>query len=141
MKIIGLDIGKARLGVSSCDELEILATGLTTIYSQSLTKDVLKVVEIVNTYKVNTLVVGLPLQMDGTEGEMAKYVHLFCEKLLQNIDVKIILVDERLSSVQADEYLHMANTKKNKKKGVLDQVAASIILQSYLDNKEKYNGK
>ena len=141
MKIIGLDIGKARIGVASCDEQGIIASGLTTIYCQSLTKDVLKVVEIVNTYKVNTLVVGLPLQMDGNEGEMAKYVHLFCSKIKEYIEVNIILVDERLSSIEAGEYLHEAKTKKNKKKGVLDQVAASIILQNYLDNKEIYNGK
>ena len=141
MKIIGLDIGKARIGVASCDELEILATGMMTIYSQSLTKDVLKVVELVNNYKVTTLVVGLPLQMNGQEGEMAKYVHLFCNKIKEYVDVNIILVDERLTSIQADEYLHLAGTKKNKKKGVLDQVAASIILQNYLDNKEMYNGK
>lgn len=141
MKIIGLDIGKARIGVASCDELGIIASGLTTIYCQSLTKDVLKVVEIVNNYKVNTLVVGLPLQMDGNEGEMAKYVHLFCSKIKEYIEVNIILVDERLSSIEAGEYLHEAKTKKNKKKGVLDQVAASIILQNYLDNKEIYDGK
>lgn len=135
MKKMGLDIGKARIGVAMCDELEIIASGYETIYSQSLTKDVLKVVDIAKKFNIKTIVVGLPLQMDGTEGQMAEYVHLFCNKIKEQIDVEIVLLDERLSSVEAEGYLHNAGTKKSKKKAVLDQVAASIILQSYLDNR------
>lgn len=138
MKILGLDIGKARIGVATCDELQILASGLETIYSKSLTKDVLKIVEIVNKYNIKTVVVGLPLQMNGEEGEMSKYVRLFCSKLQEQVNVDIIFQDERLSSIEAQEYLHYSATKKTKKKQVLDQIAASIILQRYLDrNKEK----
>ena len=137
MKILGLDIGKARIGVATSDNLEILATGLETIYSKSLTKDILRVVEIVNNLNIKKIVVGLPLQTNGEEGEMAKYVRLFCNKLLEFIKVEIVFQDERFSSIEAEEYLHYGKTKKNNKKKVLDQVAASIILQSYLDRKEK----
>ena len=135
MKKMALDIGKARIGVAMCDELEILASGYETIYCKSLTKDVARVIEIAQKFNIKTIVVGLPLQMDGTEGEMANYVHLFCNKIKEQIDVEIVLIDERLSSIEAEGYLHNAGTKKNKKKQVLDQIAASIILQNYLDGR------
>ena len=138
MKIMGLDIGKARIGVAMCDELEILATGYETIYCKSLTKDVLRVVEIINKFNISKVVVGLPLQMNGEEGDMAQYVHLFCEKILTFKPVEIIFIDERLSSVQASEILYNSGAKRNKKKQVLDQVAASLILQSYLDRKKEF---
>ena len=137
MKIMGLDLGKARIGVAMCDELEILATGYETIYCKSLTKDVLSVANIVKKFSIKKIVVGLPLQMNGSGGTMTDYVHLFCEKLKEIVDVEIVFQDERLTSVEAEGYLHSAGTKKNRKKQVLDQIAASIILQSYLDEKRR----
>ena len=137
MKIMGLDLGKARIGVAMCDELEILATGYQTIFCKSLTKDVLSVAEIVKKFNIAKVVVGMPFNMNGNSGVMTDYVHLFCEKLKEIVDVEIVFQDERLTSVEAEGYLHSAGTKKNKKKQVLDQVAASIILQSYLDEKRR----
>lgn len=131
MNRIGLDIGKARIGVATSGSS--LASNLETIYCKSWTKDMSRIIEIVEKFKAEEIIVGLPLNMDGTESEMSIYVKKFCDMLQTKTSAKIFFVDERLSSVYAEDIMHQSMVKKSKKKGLIDQVAATIILQSYLD--------
>ena len=132
MNRLGLDIGKKRIGIAI--SRSPLAGNYETLYCKTWTKDISHIAEIVSKENIDEIVVGLPLNMDGTEGEMAEYVKKFCGMLKSKILAKIIYVDERLTSISADHIMHDAGERKTKKKGLIDQVAASLILQSYLDN-------
>lgn len=135
MNRIALDIGKSRIGIAtSCSTI---ASNKETLYCKSWSKDTDKIAEIAESFKAEEVIVGLPLNMDGTESEMCKYVRRFCEMLSKKITAKIIFFDERLSSIEADQYMHDCNVKTSKKKGLIDQIAAMIILQSYLDGQSK----
>ena len=133
MKKIGLDLGKARVGIAMSDILGILASPYETWQSKGIERDVEHIAQLARQFSVDTVVCGLPLNMDGTESEMSQYAKDFCERLKQKISAKIVLQDERLSSVEAEEYLNDCDKRGKKRKAVLDQVAACIILQSYLD--------
>ena len=131
MNRLALDIGKARIGVAISHST--LAQNYETIYCKTWTKDAERIAQIVQKEGIEEVVVGLPLNMDGTESEMCVYSKKFCEFLKTKTDCKIVFVDERLSSFEAEEYMHEAGVKTNKKKGLIDQIAGTIILQSYLD--------
>ena len=135
MNRIGLDIGKARIGVAM--SYSVLASNLETIWCKTWTKDTDHIAEIVKKNNIEEVVVGLPLNMDGTESEMCVYAKKFCEMLSGKIDAKIIFVDERLSSISADHIMHASNVKVSKKKGLIDQIAATVILQNYLDSQKE----
>ena len=132
MNRLALDIGKARIGVAISHSW--LASNLETIYTKTWTIDTNKIAEIVRAEKIEEVIVGLPLNMNGTESEMCIYAKKFCEMLKSKITVPIIFVDERLSSISAEQIMHNSNVKTSKKKGLIDQIAATVILQSYLDN-------
>lgn len=133
MKKIGLDLGKARVGIAMSDILGILASPYETWQSKGIERDVEHIAELVEKFQVDAVVCGLPLNMDGTESEMSLYAKDFCERLKAKISAKIVLQDERLTSVEAEEYLNDCNKRGKKRKAVLDQVAACIILQTFLD--------
>lgn len=133
MKKIGLDLGKARVGVAMSDILGILASPYETWQSKGIERDAEHIASLVKDYNVDTVVCGLPLNMDGSESFMTEYAKDFVECLKQKVSVKIVLQDERLTSVEAEEYLNETNTRGKRRKAVLDQVSACIILQSYLD--------
>lgn len=131
MNRIALDIGKARIGVAT--SYSSLASNKETIYCKSWTKDTNYIAELTKNFGAEEVIVGLPLNMDGTESEMCQYVKEFCKMLSEKISAKIIFVDERLTSISAEEIMHSSNVKTSKKKGLIDQIAATIILQTYLD--------
>lgn len=131
MNRLCLDIGKARIGIAH--SYSTLASNLETLYCKSWTKDTNKIAEIAQKYSAEEIIVGLPLNMDGTESEMCNYVKQFCNMLKTKTTAKIIFVDERLTSIEAENLMHQANVKTSKKKGLIDQIAATIILQTYLD--------
>lgn len=133
MKKIGLDLGKARVGVAMSDILGILASPFETWQSKGLERDAEHIAQLVKDYNADVVVCGLPLNMDNTESFMTQYAKDFVQCLQQKVDVKIVLQDERLTSVEAEEYLNQTNTRGKKRKAVLDQVSACIILQTYLD--------
>lgn len=135
MKKMGLDLGRARVGIAMSDILGILASPYETLQSKGLERDVEYVAKLCKDYQVDTVVIGLPLNMDGTESEMSDYAQTFAERLKQQVDEKVVLQDERLTSVEAEDYLNQTNTRGKKRKAVLDQVAACIILQTFLDTK------
>lgn len=131
MNRLGLDIGKARIGIASSSST--LASTYETLYCKSWNKDTNHIAEIVEKLNAQEIVVGMPFNMDGTESEMCTYVKMFCDMLKTKTSAKIVFVDERLTSISADEIMHASNVKTSKKKGLIDQIAASLILQSYLD--------
>lgn len=135
MKKMGLDLGRARVGIAMSDILGILASPYETLQSKGLDRDVEYVAKLCKDYQVDTVVIGLPLNMDGTDSDMSEYAKSFAEVLKQKIEAVVVLQDERLTSVEAEEYLNQTNTRGKKRKAVLDQVAACIILQTFLDTK------
>lgn len=132
MNRLGLDIGKARIGIAKSSST--LASNHETLFCKSWTKDTNKIAELANSLYVQEVIVGLPLNMDGTEGEMCQYVKQFCNMLSSKISAKIIFVDERLTSISAENIMHECKVKTSKKKGLIDQISATLILQSYLDS-------
>lgn len=135
MKKMGLDLGRARVGIAMSDILGILASPYETLQSKGLDRDVEYVAKLCKDYQVDTVVIGLPLNMDGTDSDMSIYARTFADNLKPKVQANVILQDERLTSVEAEEYLNQTNTRGKKRKAVLDQVAACIILQTFLDTK------
>ena len=132
-QILGVDLGEARTGVALSDELRMLAHPLETIESNSAETIVRRVQKIVAERQVDCVVVGLPKQMNGTLGLAAENAQRFVEKLRPLVSCDVVTWDERLSTVAAERALRDAGKKTRETRGIRDQVAAQIILQSYLD--------
>lgn len=133
MKILAVDYGDARTGVATCDSLEMLATPLTTIYGKD-PKDVAKqIIELAQLNGAKMLVVGLPRNMDGSEGARARICREFAERLERHSGIETQLYDERNSTIEAARYLNETDTRGKKRKEVIDAAAAAVILQSFLD--------
>ena len=130
-RILGIDHGAVRIGVAMSDETEFLASPLTTVQSGKAAVD--ELVSIVTEHEVSTIVVGLPRNMNGTYGPATEKVRDFIVKLSKRTDVPIVEWDERLSTVSAHNDLREAGLDGRQRKGVVDKVAARIILQNYLD--------
>ena len=137
MRMLGVDYGDARIGVATCDELEILATARDTIRSESMRKNIYAIAAIAKAENAERIVVGLPLNMDGSEGARASKTRSFGKVLEKVSGIEVVYFDERLTSVEADERMDEANVRKSKRKGLVDRIAAAIILQSYLDSYKK----
>lgn len=135
MRIIGIDYGDARVGVAVSDPLGFTAQGLETVPNKVYGKMFQRVCEIIKEYNAEKIVVGLPKNMNGTLGERGEISKKFAGELQDAFpQAQIILWDERLSTVQAAGVLNVTNTRGRDRKNVIDTVAASIILQSYLDS-------
>ncbi|PYL04577.1 MAG: Holliday junction resolvase RuvX [Verrucomicrobia bacterium] len=132
-RVLGVDLGQARTGVALSDELRMLAHPLETIENSSAEKVARRVRQIVAEKEVDCVVVGLPRQMNGSLGPAAEKAQQFVEKLRSLISCEVVTWDERLSTVAAERALRDAGRKTRETRGIRDQVAAQIILQSYLD--------
>ena len=135
MKAMGIDFGLARIGISLSDDTKFLAAPFETYKRKGTEQDIQHLVEIINTKKVDEIVCGLPMNMQGEEQEIANRTREFMATLNEYVDLKINFVDERLSSLMAEEMLKETERDWKKRKEKLDAVAASIILQDYLDEK------
>ncbi len=134
MRYLALDIGDKTIGTAVSDLLNLTAQGVTTIIRKSNKEDLKKLGEIISEYEVETLVVGLPKNMNGTEGERCEIVRSFAEKISEKFpEQKIIFQDERLSTVAAERTLLEADLSRRKRKKVIDKMAAVYILQGFLD--------
>ena len=140
MKILALDFGEARTGIAMCDENELISYPLETIFEKDEIKLIEKINNVVILKKANMILVGLPLNMDGSEGKKAAICRNFAEKLKLKTNLPIALWDERQTTKQALKYLINMNIKKNKKKNIIDTISATIILDSFLQYK-KNNSK
>ena len=139
--ILGLDIGDARTGVAISDELGIAAHPLCTIHRKSR-KAVLAVLqELVDVHNVERIVVGLPLQLDGETGTQAKKVKNFAERLAKQVNLPIVFWDESFTTVEAAQILRGTKKRRKKRKQVIDQVAAVLILEGYLEELRNSRGK
>lgn len=130
---MALDIGEKRIGVSVSDALRLTAQGLTTIEVSSSESTIAKIASIAGEYDADEIVLGLPKNMDGSIGRMAEKVISFKDQLERQINLPIILWDERLTSRYAENLLIDADMSRKKRKKKIDKVAAIIILQGYLD--------
>ena len=137
MRILGIDYGDARIGTSVCDELETMAHPLRTYKSESMRKNIDTMSTLAKSENVGLIVVGLPLNMDGSEGARASKTRAFASVLSKVSGLAVELVDERLTSVEAEEIMNRIAVKKSKRKEIIDTIASQIILQSYLDGKKK----
>lgn len=139
MRKLALDLGDARIGVAQSDMMGIIANGLETINRTNLTEDLNHIASLVKNNNVDTVVLGLPINMDGTKGERVDKTYAFCEELKKVLpeSVKIDFIDERLTTVSAERVLLQADVSRQKRKTVIDKMAATIILQSYLDKINK----
>lgn len=130
MRYLAIDYGNKRTGLAICDQAETIASPLTVIQGQ---KELLKkIAEVIEAENVDAVVLGLPLNMDGSEGPQAELVLKFGKQLQNCLKIPVLLQDERLSSFGAEEKLIPANYTRKKKKKRLDAVAAAEILASFL---------
>jgi putative Holliday junction resolvase len=130
---LGLDVGRRRIGVAGCDGLGLIATGLTTIERRSFQGVVDDLRAMVQARQVQVLVVGLPYCMDGHLGQQAKQVQTFVARITPLLKLPVVYVDERLTSVQAQELIE-AERRRSYDKGLIDRKAAALILQRWLDD-------
>ena len=134
MRLMGLDLGERRIGIALSDPLQLTAQGLSVFQrSGSLKKDLAYLTQIIQNYEVEEVVLGLPKNMNGTEGEMALKVRSFGHALAETTGLKIIFWDERLSTNSAARVMIEADVSRKKRKEKIDQVAAVVILQNFLD--------
>ncbi len=138
MRILGIDYGDSRVGVAVSDPLGITAQGVGTVKNKGFQRLMPELLEIINEYKPEKIVVGLPKNMDGTEGFRADATKEFTAELEKIYEGEIVLWDERLSTVSASAVLNTTNTRGKDRKKVLDTVAACIILENYM-NYQKNN--
>lgn len=133
MIILSVDYGRVRTGIAVCDKSEIIASPVTVI--KEVRQEVLaeKIAEIAKQKNAELIVMGLPRNMDGSEGESAENVRAFSEILKEKTSLEIVLRDERCTTVTAYEYLNITDTRGKKRKAVVDSVAATIILEDFLN--------
>ena len=134
MRIMCLDVGRARIGIAESDPMQIIASPLE-VYKRtnSINADAKYIANLISAHEVGLLIVGLPLKLDGTAGESVEMAKEFAEKIAKFSDVTIEFQDERLSTISAERILIEGNVRREKRKGVVDKIAATIILQNYLD--------
>lgn len=133
MRIMGLDIGTKTIGVAISDSLGLTAQGLTTIRRKNREVDLAVLKKLAQQHGVEQLVVGLPRNMNGTCGPQAARVREFGGKIERELGLPVYFYDERLTTVAADRVLLEADLSRKRRRKVVDQVAASLILQGFLD--------
>jgi len=135
LRILGIDLGEKRIGISISDELGITAQGLPTINSINQIEDLNNIKEIIDKYGVTKIILGLPKNMNGSLGKQAQKAMSFAEKLKSSFQLSVELEDERLSTSKAEKFLIETNRRRKKRKKVIDKMSAVIILQSFLDRR------
>ena len=132
-RIMGVDYGDVRTGIALSDTNRFLASGLGTIKEGGMRATAKKVAALASEHDVGIIVIGLPKNMDGSEGASAQKIRAFAELLSPLTDAKIDFLDERVSTMAAHQILNLTDTRGEKRKSVVDTLSAEIILQNYLD--------
>ncbi|MCK4463432.1 MAG: Holliday junction resolvase RuvX [Candidatus Omnitrophica bacterium] len=136
MRILGIDIGSKRTGIAISDELGITAQGLNTIESE---KDLIsRLKDIIKSEGVNEVVIGLPLNMNGSAGPQAEKAIKFCDLLKEEISIPVKLWDERMTTVEVERVMIEADISRHKRKKKIDKLAAQVMLQSYLNSQTRH---
>ncbi len=138
MKIMAVDFGDARTGLAACDRLEMLASPIGVIHETDPDQTARQVAFAAAEYGVGEIVVGLPINMNGTQGERAEKCKQFADKIRNYTQLPVRMWDERSTTVSAHNMLNETNTRGKKRKSVIDEVAATIILNSYLDYRKNH---
>ena len=139
MKIMAVDYGDARTGLAVCDRTEFLASPIGTIEERNAQLLAMKVAHMAEQYEVGEIIVGLPLNMNGSKGPRAEKCEAFADMLSQLTEVPVNMWDERSTTVSAHNILNETNVRGKKRKAVVDTVAATVILEGYLDYRKKHN--
>jgi len=133
-RIMALDPGTKRIGVALSDELGWTAQPLETFERRTLAQDVAHIQRLVREHEVREIVMGLPIRLNGSLGPEAERVQQFIQQLEQSLTVPVVAWDERLTTKSAEALLIQANVSRRKRKGIVDRIAAAILLQSYLQS-------
>ena len=137
MRVLGLDYGEKRIGVAICDELGLTAQGLPTIIRKTKKQDLNILESFIRDYKVERIVIGYPLRMDGSEGIQCEKVNRFKTLIEATFSLPVVKWPETLSTKEAEEILINSGVRWEKRKKMVDKLAACIILQGYLDSLAK----
>ena len=135
MVILAVDYGDVRTGIAVCDKLEFMASPVTVIRERDEARLSMRIAEIAAEKRAEKIILGLPKNMDGTEGESAQNARAFAKKLTEITGIETVMQDERGTTITAHNFLNNTNTRGKKRKNVVDEVAATIILQNYLDKR------
>lgn len=135
MRVLAVDIGSKRIGLAVSDELGYTAQGLKTLETRGYDRDIQTILDIARELSVTEIVVGIPFNMDGTEGPQAKKAQAMIEELARYEVAPVFGWDERMSTMAAERMLLEADVSRAKRRKVIDKIAATIILQGYLDSK------
>ncbi|MBZ2173714.1 Holliday junction resolvase RuvX [Schnuerera sp. xch1] len=136
-RIMGLDVGDKTIGVAISDPLLLTAQGLKTIKRENDKKDIRQLEKIAREYNIIKIIVGLPKNMNNSIGSQGEKVMNFVDKFKKKLNVEIILQDERLTTVAAERMLIDGDVRRQNRKKVIDKVAATYILQTYLDKSKR----
>ncbi|MCR5720664.1 MAG: Holliday junction resolvase RuvX [Lachnospiraceae bacterium] len=140
MRIMGLDFGAKTVGVAVSDPLMVTAQGVEIIrrkQASKLRQTLARIEELITEYEVGKIVLGLPKNMDNSEGERVELTKEFSEKLSRRTGLEVVMWDERLTTVMADKAMDECAVRKEDRKEYVDMIAATIILQSYMDSVKK----
>ncbi len=133
--MIGLDLGSRTIGVAVSDELALTAQPLVVLKRRGTKKDIQAIAQLAQEYEAETIVIGLPRKMNGALGPQAEKTQTFGRVLAAAVDLKVVYWDERWTTVSAERVLIEADLSRAKRKQVIDKLAASLILQGYLDRR------
>jgi putative holliday junction resolvase len=133
MRFLGLDVGDKRIGIAISDDGALIASPRETLERKGNRKDIAHLLELARREEVSEILVGMPWNLDGSSGPQAEKVGRFVDALRAETEIPITLWDERLSTVGAERALLEADLSRAKRRGIVDRVAAALILQSYLD--------
>lgn len=138
MRYLGLDLGTRTLGISISDTTKTIATTLKTIRFNDSDYDSIipDIKDIIDEYEISKIVLGLPKNMNNTMGDRCATTIEFQKKLIDNFNIEVVLQDERLTTVEATNYMLQADVSRKKRKKKIDSLAANIILQTYLDREK-----
>lgn len=133
-RLLGIDFGDVRIGIAISDPLGLTAQGLEVIRRKTAAEDLQRIGDLIREYDVQTIVLGFPKNMNGTIGPRGELTREFASLLEETFHLPVVLWDERMSSLAAERILIEADIRRNKRKQVVDKMAAAIILQNYLDS-------
>jgi putative Holliday junction resolvase len=136
MRTLGVDLGRATIGLALADEVLRTARALTTLRRRGDAEDLASLREVVGQWEIGRIVLGLPLNMDGSEGPSARYARAFATKLESSLGLPVELFDERLSTFEADVRLRDLGFSAKDRRTRVDAEAAAVILQGWLDRKD-----
>lgn len=136
-RIMGIDYGDKRIGIALTDLMQVIASPFEVYKTVNSNADIEHLQKIIEEQEVETVVIGLPLNMDGSEGERARKTRLFGSNIADKSNVNIVFQDERLTSFEADNILSDAKVRTDKRKDLIDKLSACLILESYLNERSK----